>query len=131
MKLNPNIEKQTLQILESIVKNNATNMDGCGLSYEQFRAGTEPALRLREERRRLKLALKTNAQETYNAEKGAAKLRIQFKDTIRSHPQYGPNSALYVGAGFVADNARASGMKRPRKGAPVLPLPPEVQPPTV
>ena len=36
-----------------------------------------------------------------------------MRDAIRCHPDYGPNSALYVQCGYVADNQKKSGLTRP------------------
>jgi hypothetical protein len=52
-------------------------------------------------------------QEIDNADIDTVDQVHHMRDAIRCHPDYGPNSALYVQCGYVADNQKKSGLTRP------------------
>jgi len=52
-------------------------------------------------------------QEIDNADLDTAEHVAHMRDAIRCHPGYGPNSALYVQCGYIADNQKKSGLTRP------------------
>ena len=98
---------------EALENNNATEVDFAGMNYTQFCSGVAPSF----EKRELYAGSLMNAagerQEIDNADIDTVDQVHHMRDAIRCHPDYGPNSALYVQCGYVADNQKKSGLTRP------------------
>jgi hypothetical protein len=101
------------QMKEALEQNNATGVDFAGMTYAQFCSGVAPSF----EKRELYAGSLMNAagerQEIDNADIDTVDQVHHMRDAIRCHPDYGPNSALYVQCGYVADNQKKSGLTRP------------------
>lgn len=97
---------------EALQNNNATGIDFAGINYTQFVSGVAPSFDKREEYEgNLMLAI-GQRQEIENADEISAAFVTHMRDAIRCHPDYGPNSALYVQCGYIADNQKKSGLTR-------------------
>jgi hypothetical protein len=83
-----------------------------GYSYNQFLSGIAPSFDKREEYAASLVLAVGQRQEIDNADEHTAKIVTRTRDAIRSHPDFGPNSALYVQCGYVADNQKRSGLTR-------------------
>ena len=108
---NNNVKRARL-MSEALVNNNATGMAFAGYSYDQFLSGIAPSFDKREEYSASLMLAVGQRQEIDNADEITAKIVTRTRDAIRSHPDYGPNSALYVQCGYVADNQKRSGLTR-------------------
>jgi hypothetical protein len=58
----------------------------------------------------------TARQERNAAYTAALKLTNGVASSVKGHPKYGENSAVYVGLGYVAASERSSGLTRKRNG---------------
>jgi hypothetical protein len=109
--INQNVKRARL-MSEALVNNNATGVAFAGYSYDQFLSGIAPSFDKREEYAESLMRAVGHRQEIDNADGNTAKIVTRTRDAIRSHPDYGPNSALYVQCGYVADNQKRSGLTR-------------------
>jgi hypothetical protein len=105
------IEKAAL-MKEALQNNNATGVDFAGMNYAQFVSGVAPSFDQREEYEGNLMLAVGQRQEIENADENSATYVTHMRDAIRCHPDYGPNSALYVQCGYIADNQRKSGLTR-------------------
>jgi len=110
--INQNVKRARL-MSEALVNNNATGVAFAGYSYDQFLSGIAPSFdKLDEYSASLMLAVE-HRQEIDNADEITARVVTRTtRDAIRIHPDYGPNSAVYVQCGYVADNQKRSGLTR-------------------
>ena len=97
---------------EAMLNNNATGVAFAGYSYNQFLTGIAPSFDKREEYAASLMLAVGQRQEIDNADENTAKIVTRTRDAIRSHPDFGPNSALYVQCGYIADNQKRSGLTR-------------------
>lgn len=81
---------------EDLVNNNATGVAFAGYSYNQFLSGIAPSFDKREEYAASWMLAVGQRQEIDNADEHTTKIVPRTRDAIRSHPDFGPNSALYV-----------------------------------
>jgi hypothetical protein len=58
----------------------------------------------------------TARQERNAAYENALKLTNGVANSVKGHPKYGENSAVYVGLGYVPTSQRSSGLTRKRNG---------------
>ncbi len=114
---------------EALHNNNAVGIAFCGLLPGDYLAGIAPSFDLRAEQERVRSALAGLRQQIRNADAKTRVLNRRMADGIRSHPDFGPDSALYVQSGYVAHNQRRSGLARPPvETPPIAPLtPPSAQ----
>jgi hypothetical protein len=82
------------------------------MDYAQFVSGVAPSFDQREEYEGNLMLAVGQRQEIENADENSATYVTHMRDSIRCHPDYGPNSALYVQCGYIADNQRKSGLTR-------------------
>ena len=101
------------QMKAALENNNATEVDFAGMGYAQFCSGVAPSFAKREQYEESLLTSAGQRQEIDNADLDTAEHVAHMRDAIRCHPDYGPNSALYVQCGYVADNQKKSGLTRP------------------
>jgi hypothetical protein len=101
------------QMKEALVNNNATEVDFAGMNYTQFCSGVAPSFEKREHYAGSLMNAAGERQEIDNADIDTVDQVHHMRDAIRCHPDYGPNSALYVQCGYVADNQKKSGLTRP------------------
>ncbi len=119
------IIRQAAILRDALHNNNATTVQFCGLNAADYLAGVGPSFDLRAEYERLKSELEGLRQRIANADLVTRELNRRLVDGIRCSPDYGPNSALYVQAGYVAHNQRRSGLARPAvETPPIAPLTP-------
>jgi hypothetical protein len=97
---------------EALQNNNATGVDFAGMNYAQFVSGVAPSFDQREEYEGNLMLAVGQRQEIENADENSATYVTHMRDAIRCHPDYGPNSALYVQCGYIADNQKKSGLTR-------------------
>lgn len=67
----------------------------------------------------------TARQERNAAYAKALKLTNGVASSVKGHPKYGENSAVYVGMGYVPTSERSSGLTRKRNGEANKPTPSE------
>ena len=101
------------QMKAAFENNNATEVDFAGMSYAQFCSGVAPSFAKREHYEESLMTAAGQRQEIDNADLDTTEHVAHMRDAIRCHPDYGPNSALYVQCGYVADNQKKSGLTRP------------------
>lgn len=97
---------------EALVNNNATGIAFAGIPYADFCSGIAPSFDKRDAYQESLLTADGERQEINNADIQTATYVGLYRDAIRSHPDFGPNSALYVQCGYVADNQKRSGLTR-------------------
>ena len=97
----------------ALENNNATEVEFAGMDYAQFCSGVAPSFAKREYYEESLMTAAGQRQEIDNADLDTAEHVAHMRDAIRCHPEYGPNSALYVQCGYVADNQKKSGLTRP------------------
>ncbi len=97
----------------ALENNNATEVDFAGMTYAQFCSGVAPSFAKRKHYEESLMTAAGQRQEIDNADLDTAEHVAHMRDAIRCHPDYGPNSALYVQCGYVADNQKKSGLTRP------------------
>ncbi len=97
----------------ALEQNNATGVDFAGMTYAQFCSGVAPSFAKREQYEESLMTAAGQRQEIDNADLDTAEHVAHMRDAIRCHPDFGPNSALYVQCGYVADNQKKSGLTRP------------------
>ena len=97
----------------ALENNNATEVDFAGMTYAQFCSGVAPSFEKREQYEDSQMTAAGKRQEIDNADLNTADHVAHMRDAIRCHPDFGPNSALYVQCGYVADNQKKSGLTRP------------------
>ena len=100
------------QIKAALENNNATEMDFAGMGYAQFCSGVAPSFAKRKQYEESLMTAAGQRQEIDNADLDTAEHVAHMRDAIRCHPGYGPNSALYVQCGYIADNQKKSGLTR-------------------
>ena len=98
----------------ALENNNATGVDFAGMDYAQFCSGVAPSFAMREQYVESLMTAAGQRQEIDNADLDTAEHVAHMRDAIRCHPDYGPNSALYVQCGYVADNQKKAGSPGPR-----------------
>ena len=108
---NNNVKRARL-MQEAMLNNNATGVAFAGYSYDQFLSGIAPSFDKREEYSASLMLAVGQRQEIDNADENTSKILNSTRDAILSPPDYGPNSALYVQCGYVADNQKRSGLTR-------------------
>ena len=101
------------QMKAALENNNATGVDFAGMDYAQFCSGVAPSFAKREQYEESLMTAAGQRQEIDNVDLDTAEHVAHMRDAIRCHPSYGPNSALYVQCGYVADNQKKSGLTRP------------------
>ena len=101
------------QMKEALVNNNATEVEFAGMTYAQFCSGVAPSFEKRELYQGSLMNAAGERQEIDNADLDTVEHVSHMRDAIRCHPDYGPNSALYVQCGYIADNQKKSGLTRP------------------
>jgi hypothetical protein len=99
-------------IKEALTHSNATGIAFAGIPFPDYCSGIEPSFERREAYERWWMEGEGIRQGIANADIQTAELNSLYRDGIRSHPDYGPNSTLYVQCGYVADNQRRSGLTR-------------------
>ena len=97
---------------EALHNNQATGIAFGGMPYAVFSSGIAPSFETRDAYAQTLMKAEGERQEIVNADIVSAGYLIHYRDGIRSHPDYGPNSALYVQCGYVADNQKRSGLTR-------------------
>jgi hypothetical protein len=86
------------------------------MTLSQYTAEMQKA---REAQARFELAevqWQTARQERNSAYQAALRLTNGVASSVKGHPKYGENSAVYVGLGYVPTSARSSGLTRKRNG---------------
>lgn len=103
---------RAILVNQALQNNEATEVEFGTLTYTAFCSGIAASFDLRADyEQRLSIAEGVR-QEINNADAQTATYVQRMVDAIRSHPDYGPNSALYVQCGYVALNQRRSGLTR-------------------
>lgn len=112
MNINNKMVHRADLMTNALIQNQATGVAFGGLSYSEFSSGIAPSFEKRVAYDQSLMTSEGLYQEIQNADITTAEHVILYRDAIRSHPDYGPNSALYVQCGYVADNQKRSGLTR-------------------
>lgn len=114
---NHTIERTKL-VKEALYNNGATDVAFGALTYAAFCSGVDPSFDTRTAYERSLNISEGIRQEIDNADEQTATYVQRVVDGIKSHPDYGPNSPLYVQCGYTAQNQRRSGLTRPANNTP-------------
>ena len=88
-----------------------------GMTLAQFKAKVKPSLDYRTEIATLENQLTVARKNRDNADDPSNDACLAVVNGVRSHPDYGENSALYKAMGYVPKNERKSGLVRPSDAA--------------
>ena len=84
-----------------------------GLTLAQFKAKVKSSLDYRTEIATLENQLTVARQNRNNADEASNDVCLAVVNGVRSHPEFGENSALYKAMGYIPKNERKSGLVRP------------------
>ena len=84
-----------------------------GLTLAQFKVKVKPSLDYRTEVATLENQLTVARQNRNNADEASNDVCLAVVNGVRSHPEFGENSALYKAMGYIPKNERKSGLVRP------------------
>jgi hypothetical protein len=88
-----------------------------GMTLAQFKTKVKPSLDYRAEVATLDNQLTIARKNRNNADDTSNDVCLAVVNGVRSHPDYGENSALYKAMGYVPKNERKSGLVRPSDAA--------------
>ena len=83
------------------------------MTLTQFKAKVKPSLDYRAEIATLENQLTVARQNRNNADEVSNDVCLAVVNGVRSHPEFGENSALYKAMGYIPKNERKSGLVRP------------------
>ncbi len=110
--------ERTKLVKEALLNNSATGIAFGALTYDTFCSGVAPSFDTRTAYERSLNVSEGIRQEIDNADEQSAPYVQRMVDGIKCHPDYGPNSPLYVQCGYTAQNQRRSGLTRPANNTP-------------
>ena len=84
-----------------------------GMTLAQFKVKVNPSLDYRTEVATLDNQLVVARQNRNNADEVSNDVCLAVVNGVRSHPDFGENSALYKAMGYIPKNERKSGLVRP------------------
>ena len=84
-----------------------------GMTLPQFKTKVKPSLDYRAEIATLENQLTIARQNRNNADEVSNDVCLAVVNGVRSHPEFGENSALYKAMGYIPKNERKSGLVRP------------------
>ena len=88
-----------------------------GMTLAQFKAKVKPSLDYRTEIATLESQLIVARKNRDNADEPSNETCLAVVSGVKSHPDYGENSALYKAMGYIPKNERRSGLVRPSDAA--------------
>ena len=84
-----------------------------GMTLAQFKVKVKPSLDYRAEIATLENQFTIARQNRNNADEVSNDVCLAVVNGVRSHPEFGENSALYKAMGYIPKNERKSGLVRP------------------
>ena len=84
-----------------------------GMTLAQFKTKVKPSPDYRAEIATLENQLTVARQNRNNANEVSNGVCLAVVNGVRSHPEFGENSALYKAMGYIPKNERKSGLVRP------------------
>ena len=89
-----------------------------GMTKEQFSAKVKPSTDTREEVKKTELKLKAQNSAVVDADKVTSAANQLVVNAIKGDPNFGEDSELYEGCGYIRKSEKASGLHRSGKTVP-------------